>query len=74
MNLLNIKTNDEGQALIEYMLILIFVVTLGAKVSKSFGGFMGDSFANIGHVLTLNLRVGICEKQCLYPRFYNGGE
>jgi len=68
----NFYKNQNGQALIEYILIFAFIALIGLGFIKSFGSFFSKSFTNIGHVLTMHLSVGICNKQCFYPQYSNG--
>lgn len=61
-----------GQATIEYLLIFGFVALLGGRFISGFGDFMGKSFGNISHVLSINLTTGVCKDHCFYTNFENG--
>lgn len=62
----------KGQAAIEYLLIMAFVVGLTVKTVGSFSDFFRDSMGNLGDVLTRNLLVGVCPKDCFFAGFKNG--
>lgn len=66
------KVYCKGQALIEYILLLVFIVGITIKLVGTFSDFFRDSLGNLGHVMTLNLFVGVCENDCLFPGFQNG--
>lgn len=61
-----------GQALIEYMFVMLFIIGVSVKLVGSFSDFFRDSMGNLGHVLTLNLMVGTCEKDCFFKGYKNG--
>lgn len=61
-----------GQATIEYLLIFAFIVLLGSRFISGFGDFMGKSFGNISHVLSINLSTGVCNDHCFYSNYENG--
>lgn len=63
-----------GQATIEYLFVMVFIVSISIKMVGAFSGFMRDSVGNLGHVLSMNLSVGVCSKQCFYGGFKNGYE
>ncbi len=66
----NIKS--DGQATLEYLFIMVFVLTLSLKLVGSFSEFMRDSVGNLGHVLSTNLTVGVCKKECFFSGYRNG--
>jgi hypothetical protein len=68
------KLFHSGQATVEYIFILAFVLFLGFKVTNLFTGFLRDSMGNVGHVLSLNVTVGVCPKDCYFAGFVNGYE
>ena len=37
-----------------------------------FSDFFRDSFGNLGHALSINLNVGVCEKDCFFGGYKNG--
>lgn len=64
--------NNKGQALVEYIFVLLFAIMLGIKTIGLFSDFFRDSLGNLSHVLTLNLTIGICEQDCFYSGYKNG--
>lgn len=67
------RTN-KGQATVEYIFILAFVLILGFKISKLFTNFFRDSMGNVGHVLSQNVTVGVCPSDCFFAGYVNGYE
>lgn len=67
------RTN-KGQATVEYIFILAFVLILGFKISKLFTNFFRDSMGNVGHVLSQNVTVGVCPGECFFAGYVNGYE
>jgi hypothetical protein len=65
------KTNS-GQALVEYVLVLLFSVIILVKIINAFANFMADSVGNLGHVIGINLKVGVCQSRCFYDGYKNG--
>lgn len=64
--------NSNGQALVEYLLLVVFLIILGSKLITGFTEFMRDSVGGLSHVLGLNLSVGMCETDCFYTEYRNG--
>ena len=67
-----LRLQNKGQAVVEYLLIVAFLVIISSKLALNFTDFMRDSIGNLGHVLSLNLSVGVCEKQCYFGAYSNG--
>lgn len=67
-----IFSNRGGQATVEYIFILAFVLLLGVKITNVFSGFFRDSMGGVGHVLSTNVTVGVCPSECFYAGFANG--
>jgi hypothetical protein len=63
-----VKAKSTGQAAVEYLFVLFFMVLLASRIASRFNSFFRDSIGNLGHVLSQNLIVGVCDKSC----FYNG--
>ena len=63
---------SSGQALIEYLFVMIFVILLSVKIVGIFTDFMRDSMGNMGHVLSTYLAVGVCERNCFFTGYKNG--
>lgn len=71
----NIYNSDQmGQALVEYLLLLVFLVVISSKIVGTFTDFMSDSFGNLGHAMTVNLTVGVCAEECFFAGYKNGNE
>lgn len=66
------KNQSSGQALIEYLFIMIFAVMISLKIVGVFTDFMRDSMGNLGHVLTSYLTTGVCPKECFFQNYKNG--
>jgi hypothetical protein len=65
---------NSGQAMVEYLLLVVFLIILSSKMALSFTDFMRESIGNLGHVLSLNLTVGVCEEECFFKSYINGQE
>lgn len=63
---------EYGQATIEYLFVMVFIISISIKMIGAFSEFMRDSVGNLGHVLSMNLTVGVCKEQCFYSGFKNG--
>lgn len=63
-----------GQATVEYLFVMVFIISISIKMVGSFSEFMRDSVGNLGHVLSMNLTVGVCKDQCFFGGFKNGYE
>ena len=68
------KLNCSGQATVEYIFILAFVVLLGFKITNLFSTFFRDSMGGVGHALSTNLTVGVCPSDCFFAGYVNGYE
>lgn len=71
---MSLISKSNGQALVEYILLLAFLVILGTKMVNGFTVFMRDSVGNLGHVLSVNLTTGICNEECFFKGYVNGYE
>lgn len=69
---MSLQNNSIGQAMIEYLLLLVFLMTLTLKMVGGFTDFMQGTIGNLGHVLSYNLSVGVCPEQCFYGSYQNG--
>jgi hypothetical protein len=63
---------DKGQALVEYLLLVVFLIILSSKLVTGFTDFMRESVGNLGHVLSVNLTVGVCPRDCFFGGYRNG--
>jgi hypothetical protein len=67
--------NDErGQALIEYMFVLIFIMFFAFNLAQMMRGFFQDNFASFAHILSKNLSSGVCSNICFYEQYENGAQ
>lgn len=69
---MSLLKNPKGQAMVEYLLVVVFLITLTIKVVGGFTDFMATTVGNLGHVLTYNLTVGVCQDECFYSGYGNG--
>jgi hypothetical protein len=51
---------------------MAFLVILGTRLVAGFTDFMRESIGNLGHVMSLNMSTGVCQKQCFYTGYQNG--
>ncbi|MFT6630807.1 MAG: hypothetical protein ACJAS4_000749 [Bacteriovoracaceae bacterium] len=63
---------SRGQAVVEYLLLVVFLIILTSKLALSFTDFMRENLGNLGHVVSLHLTVGVCPKECFYGDYMNG--
>jgi len=66
------KLSSIGQTTVEYIFILAFVVLLGFKITNLFTDFFRNSMGNVGHVLSVNVTVGVCPHECYFAGYVNG--
>lgn len=64
--------NNKGQAVIEYLLILGFIVTISYKTINIFTDFFQNSMGSLGHVLSIHLTTGVCKTDCFFAGYKNG--
>lgn len=69
-----LRLNSKGQALVEYMFVMLFIIGVSVKLIGSFTDFFRDSMGNLGHVLTMNLMVGVCSDDCFFAGYKNGSK
>jgi hypothetical protein len=63
-----------GQATVEYIFILAFAVAFTLKATNLFSDFFNTSMGSVGHVLSTNLIVGECPRECFYGGYKNGSK
>ena len=68
---MRIISNKSGQALVEYVCLLAFLIILSTKLVNGFTDFMRGSVGNLGHVMSLNLSTGVCPKNCFFRAYKN---
>lgn len=66
--------SSRGQATVEYIFILAFVLLLGFKISNLFTNFFRDTMGGVGHILSTNVTVGVCRTECFFSGYVNGYE
>ncbi|MFZ4713088.1 MAG: hypothetical protein ACOYL6_05235 [Bacteriovoracaceae bacterium] len=71
--------NQHGQALIEYLFVIVMVSYLGTRFSGKIGTFMSEQMGKMAHVISMNLSVGVCSKDvatkgqyCYFKSYKNG--
>jgi hypothetical protein len=69
---MSLHQKNSGQAMIEYLLLVVFLLLLSLKMVGGFTDFMRDSIGNLGHVLSVNLTTGICKEECFFDGYRNG--
>lgn len=65
------KKKESGQAMVEYLVILIFVASISIGLVKGLNTFLSASFGGLGRVLNDHLRTGVCAKDCLFNGYMN---
>jgi hypothetical protein len=68
------KFHHSGQTTVEYIFILAFVLLLGFNITNLFTDFFRNSMGKVGHVLSVNLTVGVCPHECFFAGYVNGYE
>lgn len=66
------KKHQAGQALIEYLFVIMFVSIIGTKFISKLGKYTSAQMGKMAHVLSLNLTVGVCDKNCFFIGYKNG--
>ena len=71
--------HQAGQALIEYLFVIVMLSYIGSKFSGGVGTEMSKQMGKLAHVLSLNLSVGVCSKEagangqhCYFSGYKNG--
>ncbi len=54
--------NNNGQAIIEFLLVFVFLTSIAIGIAKGLGGFSHGVFKSFSYVLSQELSVGICPK------------
>ncbi|MCB9094552.1 MAG: hypothetical protein H6621_05730 [Halobacteriovoraceae bacterium] len=62
---------NSGQALLEYLLVVLFAVLLLGQTVNGISDSMGNVFGNLAHHLSYNLKTGICESNCFFGGYRN---
>jgi hypothetical protein len=62
---------NSGQALVEYLIVFLFMTLITLKMVNSLREMMGVMVGNLGYVLSDELRVGVCQSDCFINNFKN---
>ncbi len=63
--------NNLGQALLEYLLLMVFGVLLTTNVVGTLSESTSEKFGRLAHVLSINLSTGVCEEACFFRAYEN---
>lgn len=63
--------NQNGQALVEYILIFAFISFLAVGMVKGLGKTLTTSIGYIGYELTEQFTIGVCKQDCFFNGFNN---
>lgn len=70
---MKLKSNNVGQALVEYIIIFSFMAIIAMKMAGSINTFMGGTVGNLAYYLSQQLSVGVCKNWCFMDAFVNKG-
>ena len=65
------RPSYRGQATIEYLFVLLFIIFLGGQFLKYMGIFIGNYVGGLAYWLSNHLATGVCEKSCFFNGFVN---
>jgi hypothetical protein len=73
------KSKSCGQATVEYIFVLAFAIIFGFNILNRFTDFFRDSMGGVGHALSTNLTIGVCNNECWvgtdqYANGFTGGQ
>jgi len=71
MKLLILHKQD-GQAVIEYLFVIIFIIFFAFNLAQMIRNFFQTNFASFAHILSHNLSSGSCPRICFYEQYENG--
>ena len=69
---MSMKISNKGQAIVEYVLLVAFLLILTSKLVAGFTDFMRGSVGTLGHTMSLNLSTGVCPNDCYFKSYENG--
>jgi hypothetical protein len=72
--IIKIKMRDQGQALIEYLLIFSFMTFITISMVKGLGKTLFSSVGYMGYELTEQFTIGVCETECFFSGYVNQGK
>lgn len=61
----------QGQALIEYLLLFSFMTFITISMVKGLGKTIFKSVGYLGHELTEQFTIGVCQRECFYKGYKN---
>ncbi len=61
-----------GQALLEYLLLIVFGVIVASNLVKTLSESTGNKIGNLTHYLSESLTTGVCERECFFSGYKNG--
>ena len=67
-----LRNSQHGQAMIEYLLIFVFMLLILSNFTKGINKIFGEAIGSLRVILTNELTVGMCENddKCLYKDSY----
>ena len=68
---IKIKKRAEGQALIEYLLIFVFMTFIAISMVKGLGKTLISSVGHMGFEITEQLTIGVCKQACFFSGYAN---
>ncbi len=63
---------QSGQALVEYLIVLLFIGIVGNSAIIAIRDFTTGNIGQLNHVLSRNLTVGVCANDCFFSNYKNG--
>ena len=68
---IKIKMRDQGQALIEYLLIFSFMTFITISMVKGLGKTLFSSVGYMGYEITEQFTIGVCKSECFFTGYSN---
>jgi hypothetical protein len=65
------KFKENGQALIEYLLIFSFMTFIGISMVRGLSKTLLSSIGYMGFELTEQFTVGVCKRDCFFTGYMN---
>jgi len=62
---------NQGQALVEYLIVFLFMTLITLKLVSGLRSMMGVMVGNLGYVLSDELKVGVCDRDCFFTGYRN---
>jgi hypothetical protein len=66
------KYSQKGQALLEYLIILIIISFIGIRLVRGVVKVINDSVGSFNHVVSRHLTTGVCKRDCFFSYYGNG--